>query len=86
MSYCHFVNCCSSFSFFSSFALFLCDLMTVFSIMIWFLSLLLCIYYKYLFRYYHVKVKSLSTVQLFVTPWTVAHQAPLSMGFSRQKY
>ena len=27
-----------------------------------------------------------SQVQLFVTPWTVAHQAPLSMGFSRQEY
>ena len=27
-----------------------------------------------------------SRVQLFVTPWTVAHQAPLSMGFSRQEY
>ena len=25
-----------------------------------------------------------SRVQLFATPWTVAHQAPLSMGFSRQ--
>ena len=25
-------------------------------------------------------------VQLFVTPWTVAHQATLSMGFSRQEY
>ena len=24
--------------------------------------------------------------QLFVTPWTVAYQAPLSMGFSRQEY
>ena len=33
-----------------------------------------------------VKVKSLSHVRLFVTPWTVAYQAPLSMGFSRQKY
>ena len=31
-----------------------------------------------------VKVKSFSRVRLFVTPWTVAHQAPLSMGFSRQ--
>ena len=31
-------------------------------------------------------VKSLSSVRLFVTPWTVAHQAPLSMGFSRQEY
>ena len=30
------------------------------------------------------KVKSLSRVRLFVTPWTVAYQAPLSMGFSRQ--
>ena len=33
-----------------------------------------------------VKVKSLSHVLLLVTPWTVAHQAPLSMGFSRQEY
>ena len=31
-------------------------------------------------------MKSLSRVQLFVTPWTVAHQAPPSMGFSRQEY
>ena len=28
----------------------------------------------------------LSHVQLFVTPWTIAHQAPLSVGFLRQKY
>ena len=33
-----------------------------------------------------VKVKSLSCVQLFATPWTVAYQAPPSMGFSRQEY
>ena len=33
-----------------------------------------------------VKVKSLSCVRLFVTPWTVAHQAPPSMEFSRQEY
>ena len=33
-----------------------------------------------------VKVKSLSHVQLFPTLWTIAHQAPLSMGFSRQEY
>ena len=33
-----------------------------------------------------VKVKSLSHVWLFVTPWTITYQAPLSMGFSRQKY
>ena len=30
--------------------------------------------------------KSLSHVQLFATPWTVAFQAPLSMEFSRQEY
>ena len=33
-----------------------------------------------------VKVKSLSRVRLFATPWTVAYQAPLSMRFSRQEY
>ena len=31
-------------------------------------------------------VQSLSRVRLFVTPWTVAHQAPWSMGFSRHEY
>ena len=33
-----------------------------------------------------VKVKLLSRVRLFVTPWTVAYQAPPSMGFSRKEY
>ena len=33
-----------------------------------------------------VKVKSLSRVRLLATPWTAAHQAPPSMGFSRQEY
>ena len=33
-----------------------------------------------------MKLKSLSCVQLLVTPWTAAYQAPLSMGFSRQEY
>ena len=32
------------------------------------------------------EVKSLSRVWLFATPWTVAHQAPPSMGFPRQEY
>ena len=32
-----------------------------------------------------MKVKSLSHVLLFETPWTVAYQAPMSMGFSRQE-
>ena len=33
-----------------------------------------------------VEVKSLSRIRLLATPWTVAYQAPPSMGFSRQKY
>ena len=33
-----------------------------------------------------VKAKSLSPVRLFGTPWTVAYQAPPSMGFSKQEY
>ena len=33
-----------------------------------------------------MKVKSLSQVQLLVTPWTAAYQAPPSIGFSRQEY
>ena len=32
------------------------------------------------------EVKSFSRVRLFATPWTVAHQAPPSMDFSRQEY
>ena len=32
------------------------------------------------------KVKSLSRVRLFATPWTAVYQAPLSMGFSRPEY
>ena len=31
-------------------------------------------------------MKLLSRVRLFATPWTVAYQAPLSMGFSKQEY
>ena len=44
---------------------------------------------QYYLHYHHslkVKVKSLNRVRLFATPWTVARQAPLSMGFSRQEY
>ena len=33
-----------------------------------------------------VKVKSLSCVRLFATPWTAAYQAPPSIAFSRQEY
>ena len=36
--------------------------------------------------YSYFEVNSLSHVRLFATPWTEAHQAPPSMGFSRQEY
>ena len=39
-----------------------------------------------LYIIYIVIVKSLSRVRLFATSWTVANQAPPSMGFSRQEY
>ena len=42
-----------------------------------FYSLILCL---------HALRSCFSHVQLFVTPWTVAHQVPLSMGFARQEY
>ena len=35
---------------------------------------------------YKVKLKLLSQIWVFVTPWTLAYQAPPSMGFSRQEY
>ena len=35
---------------------------------------------------YHACIQSLSHVQLFATPWTVARQTPMSMGFSRQEF
>ena len=34
----------------------------------------------------YTKCQLLSRVRLCVTPWTAAHQAPSSMGFSRQEY
>ena len=37
-------------------------------------------------RHLIIIMKSLSCVRLFVTPWTVAHEAPPSMEFSRQEY
>ena len=42
---------------------------------------------KYVYIYLHVCMLShFSHVRLFVILWTIAHQAPLSMGFSRQEY
>ena len=40
----------------------------------------------YLMSYYPLRLCVLSHVQLFETPWTVACQTPLTMGFSRQEY
>ena len=40
----------------------------------------------YHFLLHCVKVKSLSCVRFFATPWTIAYQAPPSMGFTRQEY
>ena len=34
----------------------------------------------------HAMLSHFSCIQLFVTPWTVAHQASMPMGFSRQEY
>ena len=42
--------------------------------------------HMYLFIYYVYVLSCFSRVQLFATPWTVAHQAPLPMGFSRQEH
>ena len=33
-----------------------------------------------------MRAQSLSCIQLFVTPWTGAHQTPVSMGFPRQEH
>ena len=38
------------------------------------------------YTWHGVHAQSLSRVQLFETPWTVAQQTPLSMGFSRQEH
>ena len=40
----------------------------------------------FIFCSYLIMKVFVSCVQLFVTPWTVAHQGPLFMGFSRQEY
>ena len=45
-----------------------------------------CIVAFLLFPCFCVCAQSLNSVWLFVTPWTVAHQPPPSMGFSRQEY
>ena len=51
----------------------------------WFLNIFSLLPHTELYSHEKVKVL-LSCVQLFVTPWTVALQDPLSMEFSRQEY
>ena len=46
----------------------------------------LYIFKTHFFQRWKIKVKSLSLVWLFATAWNVAHQAALSMEFSRQEY
>ena len=41
---------------------------------------------SYVYKHIYCSAQSLSHVRLFAAPWTVACQAPLSMGFSRQEY
>ena len=50
------------------------------------MSLLFNTLCRFVIAFFPVKVELLSHVRLFATPWTVAHQAPPSMEFSRQEY
>ena len=52
---------------------------------IWLKSLQPSLNYK-LWNLLCMCVQSLSHVRLFATPWTIAHQAPLFMGFSKQEH
>ena len=66
-----------------------CFLILKFSYLHWIFEVFMCfgrVLYTFLPPKVKVKVKSLSRVRLFATPWTVAYQAPASMGFSRQEY
>ena len=46
----------------------------------------ICIFFIFTDPLVEVEVLLIQSCRLFATPWTVAHQAPLSMGFSRQEY
>ena len=43
-------------------------------------------FYVLVIKLFTYCAQSLSCLQLFLTPWTIAHKAPLSMGFPRQEY
>ena len=55
-------------------------------IMVTFCISLMAFHMYWSFVYPQNEVKSLSRVRPFATPWTVAYQAPPSLGFSRQEY
>ena len=57
---------------------FMCSLCTVILALKYDINLSTSIQYHY--KHMHACISHFSCVQLFVTPWTVAHQAPLSMG------
>ena len=42
--------------------------------------------HEFMYEGYMCRVSRFSHVQLFVAPWTIVFQAPLSMEFSRQEY
>ena len=61
----------------------------VFTLLLHFVFLIVCLFhvpFPVSLSSTESEVKSLSCVWLFATLWTVAHQAPRSMGFSRQEY
>ena len=93
----HCLNYCSLFSKSSSQVLLLLQLCFSLSTLFWFFQDL-CILYAFSYKFQnqivsffpkkacwdvYCEVKLLSCVQLFVTLWTVAYQAPLSMGLSK---
>ena len=61
------------------------SVLCIFFVLVWFGLLTYLIYYFYYISYVYMP-SCLSCVWLFAALWTIAHQAPLSMGFSRQEY
>ena len=59
----------------------LCTWSSVFSDSLFLRCVCVCVW-----AHAHAHAQSLSCVWFFVTPWTAAHQSPLSMGFSQQEY
>ena len=63
--------------------------MHIYSVVLYMYIIYIYIYniYIYINTLYECKMACINEFIVFIeTPWTVAHQAPLSMGFSRQEY